>query len=116
MVKYTFSVTSFLPCEVVGDHSTSNGHLLEGKNELTDPDESYSVIPHQVLKRALHLIFNHTCRVVLYRGPCKRIQSEFGLVFSISVSVILHYIHTSASSVALIFLSNPPGNKCNKIV
>lgn len=62
-------VISFVPCEVVGDYSSSDGHLLEGENELTDPDETHSVVPHQVLKRALHVIFNHICRVILYRCP-----------------------------------------------
>lgn len=60
------SVTSFVPREIVGDHSSSNGHLLEGQNELADPDETHNVVPHQELKRSLHFILNHAGGVVFY--------------------------------------------------
>lgn len=79
------SVTSFVPCEIVGDHSSSNSHLLEGKDELTDPDETHDVIPHQELERPLHFIRNHTCRVVFYwcsyEGKTKtKTQHDFQLL------------------------------------
>lgn len=61
----------FIPCEIVSDHSSSDGHLLEGENELADPDETDSVKPDQELQRLLYLIFNQTCGVAFYWCPCK---------------------------------------------
>lgn len=57
------------PGEVVGDHSSSYGHLLEGKNEFCDPDEAHGVVPHQILRRPFHYIFYHSCQGVLHRLP-----------------------------------------------
>lgn len=57
------------PGEVVGDHGSGDGHLLEGKDELCDPDEAHGVVPHQILRRPFHYIFYHTRGGVLHRGP-----------------------------------------------
>lgn len=62
------------PGKVVRDHGSSDCHLLEGKNELGDPDETHGVVPNQVLKRPLHFIFNDACGVVLHWCPCQEIQ------------------------------------------
>lgn len=113
--------TSFVPCEVVSDHSSGDGHLLEGKNELTDPDETHSVIPHHVLQRPFHLIFNHACRVVLYWCACEGIrvwvwvgcctvQSES---FYTRPKTFASTVHPSI--LPWYFLSILPGNKSNKL-
>lgn len=60
----------FLPGEIVGDDGTGDSHLLEGENELTDPNKTHSVIPHHILKRFRHVVLHHTCDVVLYRCSC----------------------------------------------
>lgn len=36
------------PGEVVGDHSSSHGHLLAGQDELGDPHQAHGVVPGQV--------------------------------------------------------------------
>lgn len=79
-MKRIFSHCS--PSEVVGDHGSSNSHLLEGKDELSDPDETHSMVPHQVLKRPLHFIFHNACRVVLYGCPCEVVQARGWLAHS----------------------------------
>lgn len=79
------TIFCYSPCEVVGDHSSSYGHLLEGKNELSDPDETHNVVPHKVLKRPLHFIFNNICRVVFYWRPCEETQER--------VCMFLSHIH-----------------------
>lgn len=60
------------PGEVIRDHGASDGHLLEGKDELSDPDEAHSMVPHQVLQRPLHLVFNGARDVVLHWCPCQQ--------------------------------------------
>ena len=59
-----------VPREVVGDDGASDGHLLEGEDELADPDEAHSVVPHQVLEGLLHLELHQLRAVTLHRGPC----------------------------------------------
>lgn len=92
------------PCEVVGDHGSSDSHLLEGKDELSDPDETHSMVPHQVLKRPLHFIFHNTRGVVLYGCPCEVTQAAG---WSVDVTVSQTYLtlpeHLTWKPVAVIF-------------
>lgn len=73
--KHTSFPTIIAPCEKISADCSSDGHLLESQDELTDPDETNKVIPHHVLKRPLHLILNHTCGVVLYRRSWRTKQA-----------------------------------------